>query len=438
MPTYSIDGPDGKNYSIDGPEGATRDQVIAQIKKQSEVHEGTVPVAKPYQTWPQRIIGGIADSLVTGARLTKEAVEGDPNFERDINDPAKYLSAASLGVTGAPEVGEVASGLVNLTQKAGQLRKELPATQEIKDSAQAAYKAVEDARLIASEGSLNSLVSATRAGLDQSLMDSTVAPRSFKALEQLQKSGGDIAGILSVRQRLGQITPDMGTDFAAAQHIRDSIDHYVANLPATEVVSGDPQFTQAMLEHARSSWKAYAQLDQLESAMRIGQHKADVSGTGANTQNAMRQRIRDILDSDKKSRGYSKEAKKQMEDIVSGTWLTNAARKLGKFAPTGPVSAITTGMAALGGDIAGGRGMATAMALGVAIPATIAKYLGTYLTKNQILKLENLIRSESPLGKAAVSRVKGQPQSGAADLGGAAATIAPPVLAPDAVQSVVQ
>lgn len=34
MPTYSIQGPDGKTYSIDGPEGATRDQVIGEIKRQ--------------------------------------------------------------------------------------------------------------------------------------------------------------------------------------------------------------------------------------------------------------------------------------------------------------------------------------------------------------------------------------------------------------------
>lgn len=34
MPTYSIDGPDGKTYSVDGPPGASREQVIAQITKQ--------------------------------------------------------------------------------------------------------------------------------------------------------------------------------------------------------------------------------------------------------------------------------------------------------------------------------------------------------------------------------------------------------------------
>jgi len=32
MPTYSIEGPDGKTYSIEGPDGATREQVVQAIK----------------------------------------------------------------------------------------------------------------------------------------------------------------------------------------------------------------------------------------------------------------------------------------------------------------------------------------------------------------------------------------------------------------------
>ena len=32
MPTYSIQGNDGKTYSIEGPEGATEAQVIAAIE----------------------------------------------------------------------------------------------------------------------------------------------------------------------------------------------------------------------------------------------------------------------------------------------------------------------------------------------------------------------------------------------------------------------
>ena len=289
-------------------------------------------------------------------------------------------------------VGGAGSGFAAAEGQSAKLAARLPTTAQIKDSAQAAYKQVENARLIASQGSLDGLVSATRAGLDQRLITDTVAPRTFQALGQLEKSGGDIGQIMGVRQKLGGINPSAGTDYEAAQHVRDAIDNYIETLPPGEIVQGDPQFTQAMLNHARSSWRAYAKLDQVQTAMDIGSHRAAVAGVGANTQNAMRQRIREILDSDKQSRGFSPEARKQMEDIVMGTWLTNAARYAGKFAPSGPVSSIASGMAYLGGG-------AGAMAA-VAIPATIAKYLGTYLTRRQIRQLEDTIRAESPLGRS--------------------------------------
>lgn len=378
-----------------------------------------------YQTWPERlardVAGGVKEAAKSGAELTKSALSGEygPTGQGVLEEsPGKILSAASLGVSPAPEAAEMAGGIVDAASKAKQIRAALPTKDEIKASSKAAFKAVEDARLIASEGSLNGLVSATRAGLDQRLISDTVAPRTFKALDQLQKSGGDIAQIMGVRQRLGEINPGAGTDFEAAQHVRDAIDHYIEDLPPGEIVSGDPQFTQAMLEHARSSWRAYAKLDQIETALELGRHRAAVAGTGANTQNAMRQRIREILDSEKQSRGFSMEAREQMEDIVMGTWMTNAARLAGKFAPSGPVSALASGVAYFGGG--------PVAAAAVAIPATIAKYLGTFLTRRQIQELENIIRSESPLGQAATRRIEEQP----AGMGAKALTAATPALAP--------
>lgn len=446
MPTYSIDGPDGKTYSIDGPDGATRDQVIAKIKeKQAPPPDGRGAFDKilgiggeRYQTFPERFVRGVAGAAETGAELTKKSLTGEygPTGQGIYEEsPGKVLDAASLGLSAAPEAAKIAGGVVDLASKAKQLRSELPTMEQNKASAKAAYKAVEDARLIASEGSVNGLVSSTRAGLDQRLITDTIAPRTFKALEQLQKSGGDIAQIMGVRQRLGEIKPDAGADFAAALHLRDAIDTYVDTLPPGEIVQGDPRFTQDMLNHARASWKSYVQEDQVRSAMEIGEHRAAVSGTGANSQNAMRQRIREILDSDAAAR-FSPEARQKMEDIVMGTWLTNSARWAGKYAPSGPVSALTTTMAALGGDIAGGSGAAAGAAAAVAIPATIAKYLGTYLTRRQISDLENIIRSESPLGRAAASRVESQ-APGAGSVAASGATALTPALAAGATSPLV-
>jgi hypothetical protein len=444
MPKLTVNGQQvtvGDEFMKLAPEqqNSTVDEIAKSLPQQSQPEQpqerGVADkllglTGERYQTWPERavrgVISGVDEGLTAGATLTKEALTDPAKYSQDVQDPAKVLPAASLGMTAAPEAAEIAGGVVNAASQAKQIRAALPATDAIKKSAQASYKAVEDARLIASEGSLNGLVSATRAGLDQRLITDTVAPRTFKGLEQLQKSGGDISGILGVRQRLGEITPDLGSDYAAAQHVRDAIDSYIENLPPGEIVSGDAKFTQAMLEHARSSWRSYAELDQVQSAMEIGSHRAATSGVGANTQNAMRQRIREILDNDNKSRGYSPEAKKQMEDIVEGTWLTNGARFAGKFAPSGPVSGIASGMAYLGG----GPGAAAA----VAIPATIAKYLGTYLTRRQITELENIIRSESPLGRAATAEIEKQPPG----MASRALTAATPALVPGAASALAQ
>jgi hypothetical protein len=472
MPTYSIDGPDGKTYSIDGPAGATREQVIAKIKEKQQpkpqeqpstlgdvatsfgrgiakgaiglaglpgdvsnlvgagVHKLGSAIGLPEP--PPEALNKDAPGVPSSGTITHAVEDVTGKFEKPKTTAGKYaesvgtfVPSAVLGPGGwatraaTTLAGGVASeaageltegtaaepyarvagglaagagtGLAAAEAQSARLAARLPSIDDIKKSAQAAYKAVENARLIASEGSLNGLVSATRAGLDQQLITDTVAPRTFQGLSQLAKSGGDIAQIMGVRQSLGKINPSAGTDYEAAQHVRDAIDNYVETLPPTEIVQGDPQFTQAMLDHARSSWRAYAKLDQVQSAMEIGSHTAAVAGTGANTQNAMRQRIRQILDSEKNSRGFSADTREQMENIVMGTWLQNAARQAGKFAPSGPVSTMAT--------IAAGFGGGPAAAAGIAIPATIAKYLGTYLTKRAIRQLEDTIRAESPIGK---------------------------------------
>jgi hypothetical protein len=417
MPTYSIEGPDGKTYSIDGPAGATREQVIAKIKeRQAQPERGAVDklfglTGERYQTWPERAIRGAVGGFETGAELTKKAMTGEfgPTGGGIVEEVStgKPLQAATLGLAAAPgavaELGTAAAGKTFATAKA------LPSKETIKSSATAAYKAIQDARLTVTPESVLNFSEEMKYALDKKLISDVSAPRSFQAIKQLEKSNGNLANIMDVYSELGGIAPSEGTDWAAAQTIRDGINSYIKNLPDFEVVSGDPKFTQAMAEHARASWRSFAELEQIDSALKVGQHRAAVSGTGANTQNAIRQRIREIVDSESKSRGYSDEAKKQMEDIVTGTWLTNWSRYLGKFAPSGPVSAMTTMGAAIAGDLTGGRGVATAAAASVAIPATIAKYLGTYLTKRQVAELENIIRAESPLGKAAVARVEAQP-----------------------------
>ena len=290
--------------------------------------------------------------------------------------------------------GLLGGGLTGLTAaeaKSLRLSGRLPSIDAIKDSGTQAYKAVANARLKATQPAIDQFVSDSRTALDDRLIVQQNAPRTFRALEKLEKAGGDIGQIMGIRQTLGEIAPREGTEYSAARDVISRIDDFVENLSPRNVIQGDPKFTQAMLDHARASWRSYKKLDEIEQAGEHALERAQTTGTGANYINTVRQEIRKILHSDSRSRGYSDAAKKQMEKIALGTWATNSARWAGKYAPSGPVSAIPTIAAyALKGKLA---------AATVVIGATLAKYLGKYLTNRQLRELTELIRGESPTGR---------------------------------------
>ena len=76
MPTYSIDGPDGRTYSIDGPEGATREQVIAVI--QERIAAMPDPITRQ-STFGEEVERGVARSLEAKRLGIEQLLGDDPN-----------------------------------------------------------------------------------------------------------------------------------------------------------------------------------------------------------------------------------------------------------------------------------------------------------------------------------------------------------------------
>lgn len=100
MPTYSIQGPDGRTYSIEGPAGATREQVIAEVQRQNG---GKIGAAKPDAG------KDIGKSLVTGA------VKGIVGLaqQADATTPTGIARNLVSRFTGAPTPGDQANNLVS-------------------------------------------------------------------------------------------------------------------------------------------------------------------------------------------------------------------------------------------------------------------------------------------------------------------------------------
>lgn len=478
MPTYSIDGPDGKSYSIEGPEGATREQVIAKIKEKQPQPEQSSAAGDFVKSIPTGMARTAAD-LARGEQIESEqramAFTDKPDagpkvptgdevapalglhqpegragrFGQTLGEfaanPASYLGPGSAalkagGMTASAlaseaggqltegtkaepfariagaVVGGGGAGVVAAERQAAKISAGLPSTEAIKQSGQDAYKAVADARLWATKESVDALYSNIENSLDAELIVPNSAPRTYRALEQLKNetTRGDVAQLMSVRQKLGNIKPMEGTDYAAAAHVRNAIDEFIETLSPTNVAAGDPKFTAETLKGARASWRSYKELELLERIGEEAEHRSASTGGGPNKINAIRQNIRKILDSDTKSRGFSSAAKEQMERIVLGTWATNSTRWASQFAPTGVIS---TGFGVLAGEAAG-PGVGTAVAGG----GLIARYLGEYLTKRQLRELEDIIRAESPIGQGAVTAPTPGLITGSAARGAAAGT----------------
>jgi hypothetical protein len=124
----------------------------------------------------------------------------------------------------------------------------------------------------------------------------------------------------------------------------------------------------------------------------LAEGRTGSAGSGSNTDNALRQRARDILKNPKELRGWSKEEIGELRRLVVGTPVRNMSRLLGKLAPTGAVSAVISGGS--GAAIAGPVG-----AVGLPVAGFAFKKLGDVLTMRQMNKLDEMLRANSPLGR---------------------------------------
>lgn len=183
-----------------------------------------------------------------------------------------------------------------------------------------------------------------------------------------------LAHVMDLHEKLGNVTPQINAKDAAASQvargaIRDWLDQHI------------PQ-ANAPLRQALGDWSSYKKVQEVQKGLTTAEHRAEVSGTGANTQNAVRQEIRKILDSDKRLRGFRPEERAQMEKIVAGTLTQNALRTVGKMAP----NHLTLLTAVLNAPLAlAGKAVASG-----------ARKIGDVMTRQQVERLMSMIQERAP------------------------------------------
>lgn len=214
------------------------------------------------------------------------------------------------------------------------------------------------------------------------LEDASTQNVTLKGLDTIRKVAGHAAGDFT--------KPSQQT---LASKIKEFIDALPDNLQHGDVLAGNAQKAAELINKGRYLNQRISLAKTLDEAMSNAKLQAGSSGVGGNLENAMRQKIKQILTSPKRRAGFSQGEQKLMEQIVTGNEgiARNALRHVGGFAPSKGFLPATLNTVAGVGSVASG-GALTPIALATMGGLEGAKALGEALTRRDIARLNAMVR----------------------------------------------
>lgn len=289
-------------------------------------------------------------------------------------------------------------------------------TDELKAAARSFYKESEDAGVIVAPQSYKPLVEqivrdAVKKGLDKDLTPDSAAairrlaehvdkPVGFETLDTLRQVVNAAQGAVKAKDR------------NIANGIVEHIDDFIAGLGAKDVIAGDAKAAAQSIVKARDLWSKASKLEMVERLVdRATTSAPNFSASGM--ENALRTEFRALARNAKEMRKLTAQEQDAVKKVARGTAASRTARNVGRFAPTGPVSAGLglPSLAAIGSTVAGPVG--AAMLVGGGVAASFgARRLAQSLIQKHIRQLEDLIRSggDSAMARAALTRANSKLQ----------------------------
>jgi hypothetical protein len=368
-----------------------------QPKAKSDSYFGIIPMAKA--AYHSLVDAATLPGDVYAGRAQVPSKAGEVPGSAPLDSPAGQAGAgriANMALTTSPSSVASRVGLPAVEAAA----KGVPTAAEIKGAAQQGY---EQAKNMGVEIAPQSIQNSTRgliSNLAEKGIDAELAPKTFSVLKKLENPPADsvatIANMESARRALGHAAKDFTnpTEQLAAKRAQAHLDDYLGSLGPADVLGGDAAGAAKILGEARGNYAVAKGSERVAEALTKADRQAAAAGAGGNIDNATRQQFKSILNSPKKSAGFTAEELAQMERVVEGTRTGNAARLVGKLAPTGVVS----------GALSAGAGMAAGGPVGAAmLPAVglLGKKIGDMSTARQARILDEMIRSRAPMAQRA-------------------------------------
>ena len=300
-----------------------------------------------------------------------------------------------LGLTGGygETVGAIAGGLAPAAVE-GSLTaatKTAPTSAELKNTARAFYNEADNAGVIVNQSGVTRLARSIRGDLGRMAFRPKLQPKIASLLDEVDTSlqaGNvtlqDLDSIRKVARNVITGTTD-ATERLMANKVIDHIDNVIDTLSPSEVVAGDAAKGAEALKSARDNWKRAAKSDIIDEAVTKAENRASSTGTGGNTENAIRQNLRAILDNPKRARMFSAEERAAIVKVVRGGKVQDILRLVGTLSPDkGFMNLVAGGAAVLSGNPA---------MMAIPLAGSAARTLSEALNARNVRNLSETVRS---------------------------------------------
>ena len=226
----------------------------------------------------------------------------------------------------------------------------VPTTEELGQQAMRAYQRASEAGVVVKPESVQEFSERLAKKIAQEGYRPRLQPQIAAVLDEIATEGAT-PSTLDQLDSLRQVIKVPAGDFSnksqqrlANMMVRE-FDNFVENLGSKDLLAGDADRAVSALKEARQVYARNRKADFLEEVI----NKADLSSTQytqSGMENALRVQFRALAKNKTKMAQFSKEEQDQIRKIVKGDTLQNTLRFIGKFAPTGVVSALPTAGAA--------------------------------------------------------------------------------------------
>lgn len=376
----------------------------------------TGPLYKP-QTATGRIVSAGVENLANpvtyigpGGALLKV---GGGFFSGAASEAAGEATKDTKYEAPARILGGLTGGIVAGKALTTSRRSSIPTVEDLQDAAEKGYNAARNSGLEVKPSSVSRMATDLQTEMNADGINAVLAPKTFSILSELQNppagSVATVSNFETARRALGHAAKDFQnpTEQLAASRAISGIDDHLARLPQSDVVAGDASKVAAILSDARGNYAASKRAEQVADALEKADLTASGANSGQNVANRTRQTIRQILTSDKKSRGFSEDELAQAERAVRGTVVGNTARRIANLLGAGG------GLGNLAGIYTGATFGGPAGAIAAPAIAATAKAVHNASTARQARILDEMIRSRSPLAEQMATTPDVAPQTAA-------------------------